>query len=929
MKKNLNRLIAIALILMMCIQLIPVTQADAVSVASVGSLLDSFTSNSSTYTLKPTSRIYVASGSEPTGDLLQTVQLIQRQLAAAGYPNSATLPIVWGPATWAKDGDLVLCLDVNSGIGAEAYQLNVSTVATVNASDVDGLLYGTYMLMKCFRYGGSMTLQGFTAEDAPDTKERTVQLDCGRKYYTKEWICNFIRQLSWMGYNTIELHFSDDSGFRMDFWDPAYYTDDYAPKNDFTWLCGSHYTSWTLPDYQKDVDAGKYLKTSEIIEILQTAKEYHIDVIPAFDTPAHLDYTTWKYEQNYWSNQNYSFYSTKDGTTYYAKDVLGCINYCGTTGYSAPQYPYYSAVNLNNEQAYAFIFELYTDIANFFKVYAGSTDFSIGADEVNLNYSPKWEYSDFVDYINELNGMLNDKGYTVRMFNDFIGSTVYNQSSDFDKNIEIQYWTSPFNPTYYSSESTQAASVFANEGRTLYNCIQTHTYYALRVTSDGSDARDPANRAWTFYHSTEQCIYDEWVPNNFREIGDRVEDNRIIASDRIGGAYFLIWCDYNCVSTEKEIWEGAHDANNSNVYYLLDRMWSNTIKMWNWDVNNTVTYSNYAAIRETFGYFPGYTSCTEPASLPAATDPSYSFLADHSKLEAALANKISNDSGTYTTNSYSVYEAAYNAAVAVNADHGATEVQITEAIENLAAAKANLVLADVDLIVEFKTIVDGQTVVLKTVCYRVAGSYSIYIAPINGYTYQSSESTKFVPLKSGDGSGYLMGYITQSKTVTLWYENTPNTNRLNDLVSTAITEQGSYTDASWAAYQAALEAARSFSVGNATTQTDVDAKVAALEKALSELVVTTDSTEIISVEPLSDTVKQGKQVGLKVTTTADVATLSIESETLTLCTGKVQTLSTGETVKIWLVYFRADEAGTFTYTVNAGNVTANVEITVN
>lgn len=265
----------------------------------------------------------------------------------------------------------------------------------------------------------------------------------------------------------------------------------------------------------------------------------------------------------------------------------------------------------------------------------------------------------------------------------------------------------------------------------------------------------------------------------------------------------------------------------------------------------------------------------------------------------------------------------------MNADHGATEDQITEAIENLAAAKANLVLADVDLIVEFKTIVDGQTVDLKTVCYRVAGSYSIYIAPINGYTYQSSESTKFVPLKSGDGSGYLMGYITQSKTVTLWYENTPNTNRLNDLVSTAITEQGSYTNASWAAYQAALEAARSFSVGNATTQTDVDAKVAALEKALSELVVTTDSTEIISVEPLSDTVKQGKQVGLKVTTTADVATLSIESETLTLCTGKVQTLSTGETVKIWLVYFRADEAGTFTYTVNAGNVTANVEITVN
>jgi hypothetical protein len=211
-----------------------------------------------------------------------------------------------------------------------------------------------------------------------------------------------------MGYNTLELHFSDDSGFRIDFWDPAYYKEGYQPANDFTWLCGSNYTSWTLSAYKNDPDKGKYLTTAEVIEILETAKEYHIDVIPAFDSPSHLDYTTWRFEQNYKSNPSYSFKSTYNNKTYYAKNVGGCINYTKSTGWStALKWPYYSAVDIAGEQAKAFVFELYIDIANFFKTYAGSTDFSIGADEVNLStgnlasgYSFTWDFPDFVDYIN-------------------------------------------------------------------------------------------------------------------------------------------------------------------------------------------------------------------------------------------------------------------------------------------------------------------------------------------------------------------------------------------------------------------------------------------------------------------------------------------------------------------------------------------------
>lgn len=637
----------------------------AVDTSAVGQLSDSFTANSDTFTLTDTCRLFVVASAEPSGILLETVQLIQRQFAAAECPTGSTMDLVWGPESWITEGDIVLCLDSASGIGAEGYSLEVTNTARVTASDADGLLYGANMLLKHIRNAGSNSIQGFASTDVPDTAQRAVSLDCGRKYYTKEWICNFIREMSWMGYNTLELHFSDDSGFRIDIWDEAYYTDTYQPANDFSWICGSNYTSWTLSAYQNDPDKGKYLTADEVIEILDTAREYHIDVIPAFDSPSHLDYMTWTYEQNYKNDPEYAFYSTYDNKTYYAADVNGIINYTNSSGWSTPlKWPYYSTISIVDDHAKAFIFELYLDIADFFKTYAGSEDFSIGADEVNLStsnlasgYSFTWEFSDFVDYINELNQLLNGKGYTMRMYNDFMGSTAYSASSyDFADNIEIMYWDSPFDPNSGGAGTkTEPVSYYVDKGSTIYNCIQTNTYYALRITGGGSDARSLYNRQWTFYHSNEEDIYDEWYPADISEHGDYSEDTTDVPEANLGGAYFLIWCDYACVSTEAEIWNGCYDATSQNTgefYSLRDRMWSNTVKMWNWDINDTVTYSAYASVRDAYGDFPGCgtgtNACSEKTVLPTATQISSGYAGGCTQYPSYCQIKVTADSSVMT-----------------------------------------------------------------------------------------------------------------------------------------------------------------------------------------------------------------------------------------------------------------------------------------
>lgn len=126
-----------------------------------------------------------------------------------------------------------------------------------------------------------------------------------------------------------------------------------------------------------------------------------------------------------------------------------------------------------------------------------------------------------------------------------------------------------------------------------------------------------------------------------------------------------------------------------------------------------------------------------------------------------------------------------------------------------------------------------------------------------------------------------------------------------------------------------MNAAKNFSVSDTTTQENVDAVVAALEQARSKLVVASDSTKILEVVKLAASTPVGKQIALKITTTPNVEELSVGDVTMTLCTGKVQTLNTGDTVKIWLVYIPATTAGSYTYTIHAGSASAQVDVTVN
>ena len=952
--------LALILAVAICVGLFFVVPSEAADTSDLGKLVDSFASNGSVFSLTTGSRFFIDSTATPNKEIIETVQLAQTQFAADGYPSSSVLPIVWGDSSLVLPGDIVIRAD--SSIAAEGYKLTVTTSAVVSFSDCDGLLYGLNMLLKHFRMADENSIKGFTCADTPDIAERTVSLDFARKYYSKDWICNFIKQMSWMGYNTLQLHLAEDSGIRMDIWDKAYYKGDFQPANDFSWICGSenaYYISLFSPNgvVQEDQHKDWFLTTAEMIEILETAKEYRIDVIPSFDSPGHMDYLNWKYEDHYLKNNDYHFYSTYYDKTYYAKDIQGIINYTNAKSANITPIrnkPYFKAVNINNEQAKAFVFELYTDIGNFFKEYAGSSDFSICADEVVLSgsllsgYSFQFNYGDFVGYICELNAHLNGMGYTCRAYNDFIGHNSYASSyplSKFPSNLEIMYWQSNFNSG--SGSSTTCKDVYYFDGTMpVYNCISNHTYYAMAYSSSASgkhpDCRCPNNSNWTMGYGTEEIVYNNWSPLDFTARGKYNQSSQMVSAQYVSGAYFLIWSDNPMLSTEQQIWNGFYSCDNNHLYVdLMDRMWSNTIKMWNSDVNSTATFAQFTSIRDdALDDFPGLSTCSEPDILPSATEPV--ALISGAQLKAALGNKLSSEK--YTDVSYSIYSAAYDSALAKaqgSLDTHAKQLALLTALDTYNTAKAGLALRTFQISVQPMAVINGLQVQLgNPITYTTDpdnGAYQIYLPPINGYSYLRIEGSSYYPLDSNDGAGYVSGIASSDLFITVWYAQNLNTSRLDSLIRNAIGQQGNYTTDSWNTYAAALAQAKAFTVTHTTTQADIDALISALESAQDALVVSTDVETYILVEKLNEIYPYGKQIGLRVTTSPDVTTLTVTDmngatpaqEDLLFLSGEVQTLENGETVKIWLIMFPADISGeNLIYRVSYGDTYTDVSVNV-
>ena len=712
------------------------------------------------FTLSAGSWFHFVTSEEPVGETLQVLELISSEFAAAHVPTEQPLDLLWGAEPPEMTGEILLIL--KEGFMPEGYSLSADeSGARITASDLTGLLYGARMLLKCFISAGKNEIPACSMSDAPDTAERTLMLDMGRKYWSVEWIENLIAQLSWMGYNGLQLHLAEDQGIRSDIWSEG------ADKNgnDFSWLIG-YDQNWNR-DYP-DPNADCFYTAEDLRRIVACAEKYRIRIIADYDVPPHCDVMTRRYENYVAQNPDYSF--TYDGVTYGAHGMTVDGKFYGYDYGAYPNCDFFSirvdstrqTVDVTNPVARAFSLAVVQAYGDFFAE-LGCTAFNLGCDELSLSDSDGWaeyawehipgggssSYDALIDYVNEVSAMLKSEGYTsIRAFNDVL----YDERIhiELDPDIELLVW---------SLSDDALVEEYLRDGRGLYNCIQNYCYYVLRVNSQG-DARSDSNYWWSFHHSTAELLYDEWDPTRMYNYDAQ---GTSVAGEMLLGGYFLIWGDFGGYRTEAEVWYGEGETGE---YNLIDRLWANSAKMLRWDLDESMDYETFRRKVEPIRYYPGYISCTEaPGEYPVGM---LRRVTDRSALDALLREKRNNDLGLYTVASFESYLLACGEAEKIFFDPRATQEQLDTAAEALQIAVQELQYRTERVNIQ---VIDQSSGAFVDLIFLEEGFGKFFLCHIPAYADYKVVSVvgnvKYLPVEAG---GILIGMMEYGATVRLFVE---------------------------------------------------------------------------------------------------------------------------------------------------------------
>ena len=592
-------------------------------------------------------------------DLKAQIQLFSQEMQAKGLTKT-TLPISYGKQELAGDHDIVLLLDASLGIAAEGYQISINGgQLCVKASDADGLFYGCRFVEQALLTGtGFSKANGVTVK--PDYPERAFFLDCGRKYYSPDWIKDMIREISWSNMNAIYIHFSEEMGFRLE-------------SKTYPWLAGGDNTLCIGgASYGVAADNGKYITQDEMREIAAVAKLYHVEIIPSLDSPGHMNYAVKKYNAKY---------GTDIGNYYHYNERTAIVQ---GSGPEAAQKNYSRGIDISNKEAVTFAKNLYAEYAAFFKE-LGCTKFDIGGDEL-LGWGPslasvsKWKqldlwktdaqkrsgnknavaYDAFMYYMNDIYDLVKGYGYTsIRMWNDDAlrsADTGWSKVVTLNPGMEIQYWTSTAN------NSKNNIQTYLDAGYKAYNFLNDYNYYVLGQAHDGTG----------YAGITPQRIYENWAPNIFIPYGG-TGSNTTIGDANVKGSAFCVWCDKPSTESAATVKAG-----------ILPCLRVNGAKAWDADLNKTVSYSSAKQLLNLIG--------DAPTNLPAAPEVKQYVAPDMTALKAVIAEYEATDAALYTELSFEKYTAAVNSGRAVLAAKKPTQADVDNAVSAIQTARAALEL---------------------------------------------------------------------------------------------------------------------------------------------------------------------------------------------------------------------------------------------
>ena len=488
--------------------------------------VQSYTKDSDTFTLPKKSRLLVVSNEKTLNNevLLRDLKRASSQLLDKGVLSEAP-QIVFGTLENAADNDIIVKMGTNPDLTGknDAYAVDIKNNITISAEDETGIYYGLTSVIQMLIEGDNVVTKGHIV-DYSDVEDRSFHLDCARKFFTKDWIISLIKDLSWQKYNSIQLHFSENEGFRLQ-------------SDTLEAIDGFQYVN------------NQYLTKQDMLEIIQVANEYHIEVIPSLDSPGHLG-----------------------AVLRYLPSDYSCASLFPTDGRRAQCFNIFT-----NDEARGFLIDLMTEFIDFFSE-AGCKRFNIGGDEFLEKFSnfSNEQYVQIMEYFNEVSAIAKSKGMTPRTWNDGV---MYGNYTGYklDPDIEICYWAAP--------QNCASIEKFVQNGNRVVNFSDIYMYYVLS--------------SWWLQNACPEGdrIYREWNPGKFSTLqGGIPQTYKKPYANFIKGGSYAIWCDVPGYMTQ--------DSVANNIFY---RTRATAYKMW----NKSDSMPEYADVKKAFdkiGRVPGYKS---------------------------------------------------------------------------------------------------------------------------------------------------------------------------------------------------------------------------------------------------------------------------------------------------------------------------------
>lgn len=168
--------------------------------------------------------------------------------------------------------------------GKEAYRLNVSKkTVTIDGATHAGVFYGMQTVMKSLpivKGEKQVLLPAVEIADAPRFAYRAFMIDCGRHFFSVDYLKKLIDIFAMHNINYFHWHLTEDQGWRIE-----------IKKYPLLTEIGSKRTGTITAPQSGEYDSmpvSGYYTQEEAREIVRYAAERYITVIPEIDMPGHM-----------------------------------------------------------------------------------------------------------------------------------------------------------------------------------------------------------------------------------------------------------------------------------------------------------------------------------------------------------------------------------------------------------------------------------------------------------------------------------------------------------------------------------------------------------------------------------------------------------------------------------------------------------------